>query len=324
MLKLTRFAHVFLALAILSGSAAGQFERDAGKIVARNGIIPATAGNGKIMFLRADDKIPGNPVELFSKDLKTGEEKRVLPGFDFKDQPTYTYAVSPDGSEFAVQNLVNGTWELFVYKVGERTGRQVSQLAQFREDLPKDALEQLGITPADQVAVADLSWSPSGKRLIFTLMRPGKASVWWLELATGRTRQATEDLVGYYPSFHPNDDRFCYTEPVVKEGITNDEDLVLRSIASGDVDTITTSRDHEFAGQISPDGKYIAYCRKIQETNNIFIMNIATKEARALTHSNNDRHCAFPKWSPDGKKIYFQGNNFINQPLIFERDFVPF
>jgi len=316
--------HVGLCVAILAGAAYGQYEREAGKIVVRNGLMPAAVGSDKVAFLRVDEKIPGNPIELFMRDLKTGEEKRLMPGYNFNDLPTYTYAISPDGTELALQNKVAGCWELMIYKVGARSGKQVSNLIQYREDLPKDALEQLGMDASDLVSVADLSWSPSGKRLIFTLMRPGKASVWWLEIATGRTRQATEDLVGYYPSFSPDDDRFCYTEPVVKEGITTDEDLVLRSITTGDADTITTSRDHELHGQISPDGKYVLYCRKVQNTNNIYVMNLATREARAITHSTNDRHCTAPRWSSDARKVYFQGNNFTTQPLIFEKEFVPF
>lgn len=324
---MSRNANIFftslLMLALTIGASA-QNEFPVGKILVENALMPVPAGPDAVAFFRADEKIPGVPVELFLIDLKTGKETRVLPGFDFREIPTFTHAWSPDGSFFVIPRKISGQWELLRYPVGSRSGEKITNLIEFRDPFTMQVLQQMQYDPELLLSVSDLAYSPSGKRLIFTFHQPMKTAIWWLEPETGRMRQATEDKVGLYGSFHPNDDLFCYTESVDKGTAGVDQDIILRSIKTGVADTLIATRDHEFAGSVSPDGKYIAYTRTVGQTNNVYICKIETRETKALTNSTDGKHCLYPRWSPDGRRIYFQGSNFKPKPVVFVREFTPF
>lgn len=314
-----------ILLALLSSSAFAQFEKEAGKILFKNAMVPYAAGAGKITFLRLDEKIPGAPVELYLGEIATGKETRLLPGTNFMQMPNPSYAVNPAGTEFVVPvKGGTGSWELMKYTMGSTTGTKLGNMAQFMIVPTKEEMEAYGIDPTSLLQITDLNWSPSGKKIIFTMVRQNGTSVWWIDIATGRTRQATEDKLGYWGTMLPDDEHFCYTCMLVQEGISSSEGILMRSITSGKIDTLCNSKDAETAATVSPDGKYAAYNRMIDGTNNVWVVNLATKEARAITHTANQKHCAYPKWSPDGRKLYYQGNEFLPQPVVFVSDFVPF
>ena len=322
---LTRLSKITLFFVLFSTCAFAQFEKEAGKIVVHNAMIPVPAGNDKLAFLRMDEKIPGMPLELYLMELATGKETRLMPGVNFAEHPSYAYAFSPSGSEYVVPvKGTKGAWEFFKYAVGSRAGTQIGDLAQYVDVPTQDIMIGLNLDKSSLLQVTDLNWSPSGKKLIFTMMRPGRSSVWWMDIATGRARQATEDKVGYWGSFHSDDVKFCYTDNIIREGITTTEGIILRSTVSADADTVVDTSDNEFAGAISPDGRYMAYNRNIDNTNNVWVINLATRESKAITKTTGGKHCAYPKWSPDGKKIYFQGNGFESQSVVLVQNFVPF
>lgn len=304
---------------------AGQYEKEAGRLLFKNAMSPAPAGPGKIAFLRIDNKIPDAPLELFVGEIKSLAETRALPGFDFQELPLPAFAYSPDGSEFVVPQKNAGCWELFRFKPGNRTGEKISNLVQFRETLSRQTMDGLKLTEDMMLSISEVAYSPSGKKLIFTLNRPGKNAIWWLDLQSGNTRQATEIQTGYYPSFAGDDDRFCYTTIIMKEGTNADEDILIRSIKTGVADTVVQSKAMEFSGVISPDGKFLAYVLTgAHNVNNIWVMNLATNQSRQQTTVPAGKNCTMPHWTADGRQIIFQGAGFGPQPAAFVRDFAPF
>lgn len=313
----------FLVFVLISPVNA-QWEKEVGKVLFKNGIFPSAAGPGKVAFLRIDPNIPDQPMELYVGDIITKAETRALPGVNFTQMPSMAYAWSPDGKEFVVQQKSAGCWNLFRFKTGIRVGEKLTDFAQYRDKTSPEMLNSLNMSEDMILYVDGVSYSPSGKKLIFTLNRPAKGAVWWHDLQTGKSRQATEDQCGYYGSFHPNDDLFCYTEPLPKEGNRTDEDLLLRSIATGVIDTLCHTPAMEFSGVISPDGKYVVYVKTINNSNNLYVINIASKESRQLTSAPAGKNCTSPNWSPDGRLIVFQGSGFFGQPAVFARDFTPF
>lgn len=320
---IAHLALVFLIIGLVNAANA-QTEKDVGTVLFKNGILPSSAGPGKVAFLRVDTNVPGQPLEMYLGDVNTKSETRALPGFNFSESPSMAFAWAPSGNEFVVPQKVQGCWEIFRFKVGSRTGEKVTNLLQFRESVPKEMKDALGLSEDQLLFVDGISYSPSGKRLIFLMNRPGKIALWWHDLATGKTRQATEDLVGYYGSFFPDDDQFCYTEGLTKKDGKSDEDILLRSISKGNLDTLCRTSDREFFGVISLDGKYMVYVKSDNNINNLYVMNLATKQSRQITSAPVGKHCTNPSWSPDGKRIFFQGSGFLPQPAVFVRDFLPF
>ncbi|MFH2055101.1 MAG: DPP IV N-terminal domain-containing protein [bacterium] len=301
-----------------------QWEKEVGKLAFENVMLPRPAGPGKVAFFRADTKIPGNPIELYVAEIATGDETRVLPGYNFREAANVTAAFSPDGKQMIVPQKQNGSWELFLYEGGSRTGKAISNLAPFRVELTENEAEGLSISPDQQLSIDELSWSPSGKRVIFTLNRFAKSAVWWHDLVTGESRQATEDRVGYTATFFPDDENICYVAMTKKGEIRADEDVLKRSIITGEITPLCNSESHEFAAAVSPDGKYVLFAKRVNDINNIYVKNIASGETRQMTFGGQGQSCNLACWSADGKAIYIQAAGFLAAPALFVRDFTPF
>jgi Tol biopolymer transport system component len=250
---------------------------------------------------------------------------RALPGHNFRKDAGLIAAWAPDGSQFIVPGKVGGNWELFLYNKGEHTGKPITDLAQYRVEVTEDERIQLNIGPSMQLSFSELKYSPSGKRVIFTLSRLAKTAVWWHDLQTGVSRQATEDRTGYDAALHPGDDIFYYTCMVRKnDGISADEDIIQRSISSGVADTMLSTRDHEHYPDVSPDGKYLLYIKGAEGINNVHAMNLESKETKQLTSAHSGQNCNIARWSSDGKMIFVQGAGFLSKPAVFMLKFEPF
>lgn len=304
----------------------GQYEKEAGKLLFKNVLAAMPAGPDKVAYLRPDPKHPGAAVELYLGDTKTLSETRALPGVGFRKTAGMVFAWSPDGSEFVIPQLSNGCWELFRYKSGSRTGEQISKLIQYREVKSKEMLVEEHLTEEQLLQIAELAYSPSGKRILFLMDRPGRQSLWWIDLQTGNTRQATEDQIGFYGCFAPDDDHISYTinRRIDPNILSSNEDIVLRTLSTGEIDTLTNSPAMEFSGVISPDGKYLAYVVTTANINNLWVMNLATRQSRQVTFATAGKNCMTPNWTSDGKQIVFLGLGFMAQPAVFVKDFLPF
>jgi Tol biopolymer transport system component len=102
------------------------------------------------------------------------------------------------------------------------------------------------------------------------------------------------------------------------------QDILLQSIKTGEIDTLTNTPAMEFSGVISPNGKYLAYVVTSANVNNLWVMNLTTKQSRQFTFATAGKNCTTPNWTPDGKQIVFLGAGFAVQPSVFVKDFLPF
>jgi len=319
---------LFLTISILfivTQPTYGQYEKEAGKLLFQDVTYPTPAGPGKVAYIRTNDKNQDPVMELYLGDMKTGTETRVLPNVDFHGAPCPAFAWSPDGSEFMIPQLSSGSWELFRYKTGSRTGEKVTNLLPHREKVEKEMLDEKGWSADMFQTITQMAYSPSGKRLIIKLNRPGKTALWWIDAQTGAERQATENQVGSYGCFAPGDEKICYTvNKQEMERMRANEDILLRDLKSGAVDTLCNGVNNEFNGVISPDGKYLAYVTRSDGPNNIWVKNLATKETRQFTFVSSGKNCTTPNWTPDGTQIVFFGVGVAPKPSVFVKSFTPF
>jgi tricorn protease-like protein len=295
-----------------------------GEIVAHNAILPAPVGNDSVAFLRIDDNIPGKPMELFVRDLKSGKEMRMLPGFNFKDMPSFTYAFEPNGKSFVVPRLISGEWELMQYQTGQRQGEVVSDFKKFRKNFPADLTRKLKTKSELLVTISDLAFAPSGKKVIFNLSLPDHSAIWTLDLATKRIMQVSPNNVGYYPHVCRDDNFVYFTDDAVRSSKNFDQDIVKRSIITGDIDTLVSDGANEFGGVLSPDEKYIAYAQRKNEITDIWVKNLKTKEKKKITSTPDGGHCNFPMWSANGKWIYYQVAGVEDIPMTARQKFTGF
>jgi len=319
------FSILTLALASLwTDRAASETMKGIGEIIAHKAMLPAPVGSDSIAFLRFDQNIPGKPLELFVRNLKSGDESRMLPGFDFREMPSYTFAFDPSGSSFVVPRLIAGEWELLRYKTGDRKGEVLTELRKFRKDFPADINVRLKTKSEMLVTISDVAYSPSADRVIFNVGLPDRTAVWMLNLETKEIRQVTPDNVGYYPQVCPDDEHIYYTANAVRADYKFDQDILRRSIVTGDIDTLVSAGGNEFAGVFSPDQKYIAYSQRTNESTDVWVKNLTTAESKKLTSAPKNTHCTFPRWSADGKWIYYQVQGVEDWPMLARHKFTAF
>lgn len=127
------------------------------------------------------------------------------------------------------------------------------------------------------------AWSPHGKRLAFYSQKSGSRQLWVMDLATLRATQITKLAGGIRPA------------PVVRmtDWIANP----LRFSWSPDGKKIVFASQAKAA--ILPAAT--AHAQSQTMVNQLFIVNVATRALRRLTH--DDAVYFNPAWSPDGHKI---------------------
>lgn len=79
-------------------------------------------------------------------------------------------------------------------------------------------------------------------------------------------------------------------------------DLYRMPIAGGKAEALTSDLAFEGQARFSPDGKFIVYTSDRSGGENIWTMDLGSKEEKQLTKGNADRYQS-PEWTPDGEYI---------------------
>jgi hypothetical protein len=150
-------------------------------------------------------------------------------------------------------------------------------------------------------------WSPDGKRILFTRIKPpakkgdpgDKHSLVELELATGKDRELVE---GRFGDWSPDGTQIAFA----REGETTPDSRVRYSskifIAKADGSDANELVDGDWPSW-SPDGRTIAYC--VQEENilpQMCVIEVKEKKSEPLGVGYHRG-----QWSPDGKSLYCNG-----------------
>jgi hypothetical protein len=155
-------------------------------------------------------------------------------------------------------------------------------------------------------------WSPDGRFIAYSATISRRFSqIFLYNMDTGDIIQLTANpFNSRFPSWLPAGDALIYNSftPVPgSPGVSNEAlfRLDLESLESSLLfDDPRTSETHP---AVSPDGTAVAYTsRPIAGTSiirEIFVLDLATLEARQLTANGNDQ---FPRWHPDGETVYFE------------------
>jgi imidazolonepropionase-like amidohydrolase len=220
---------------------------------------------------------------LWQQRLEGGAAERISSGDVYEDGP----ALSPDGSRLAFVRIQGILPSLVVYNFKTRQMRTVSSGMYYSEP----------------------GWSRDGQRLVFGEFGASGAHVVSVSLADDKKEQLAE--VGSWsprPSLSADGQWLYYTTDTSGTG----ELYRLSLREKGKPEMLTRLSRHVSDGQISPDGKWLAFRRNKELWIAPFGISVTDDQARRFSTEGGD---SFAFTSDSSALVYSAGNNVWRRPL---------
>jgi len=99
-------------------------------------------------------------------------------------------------------------------------------------------------------------------------------------------------------------------------------DLYTLPIAGGDATPLTTGMAFDAQPRYSPDGRHVVFTSDRDGADNVWLIDVQSKQARQVTRGRNNRYRS-PEWTPDGRFVVVSraaGPIGASKPWIFHRD----
>ncbi len=242
-----------------------------------------------------------------------GAATRITSGPVFDMQPRF----SPDGRRIAFTSDRDGLWNIWTMDLEGKNAVQISKERRWFVNSP--------------------TWAPDGNyvfaRRHFVAERSLGAGEIWMYHASGSQGLQVTEKNGFQkdagePAISP-DGRYLYYSKDVTPGqqfeYNKDPNGTIYAIIRRDLDT---GRERPFVSvqggsvtpRVSPDGKWLAYVRRVRTQSKLYLRDIESGRDRALfDHVDKDLqeawaiHGLYPQyaWMPDGKSIVIWGEGKI-------------
>jgi Tol biopolymer transport system component/imidazolonepropionase-like amidohydrolase len=234
-----------------------------------------------------------------------GVAERLTSGAAFDMQPRF----SPDGKSIAFASDRDGLWNIWVMGRDGGGARQVSQEKRWFVNSP--------------------TWSPDSQyvfaRRHFVKERSlGAGEIWMYHASGGEGLQVTEKNGWQKDAGEPAvsaDGRYLYYSKDVTPGSTFEYDkdpygtiyaIVRRDLATGKEKTVASRPGGSITPRVSPDGKRLAFIRRVRLKTVLFVRDLATGVERPIWDGlERDMQEAWAvhgvytqyAWTPDGREL---------------------
>ncbi len=287
-------------------------------------LAPALSSDGSmIAFLANGNALRGQVfIDLWLADAETGKRiRRVVrstfdPGFEELRVLYSQSAFSPDGRYLAITAQKQGRDVMYLFDV--YNGRESR-----RFDL-------------DVESVTGPSWSPDGKRIVFSGNRGGITDLYVVNADGKNFRKLTDDkYADLQPQWSPDGKTIAFVSD--REGASFDVlrfqpwRITLLDVASGAITTVPNQRGLNLNPQWAPDGKSIAYVSDRAGTPNVFLYELDSKLHYQLTNVVGSVQALTEfspaiSWARDADRLaftYFENGQYtiwsVNNPRVLRR-----
>lgn len=242
-----------------------------------------------------------------------GEARRITSGPAFDMQPRY----SPDGQRIAIASDRGGLWNVWTIDRDGRNAAQVSKDTKWFVNSPEWARDGLSIY---------------ARRHFVGTRSLGAGEVWQYHVSGAEglqltTRTSIQKDAGE-PATSPDGTTLYYSKDVTpganfeynKDPHGTIYAIVARDLRTGKERTVTRRPGGAVAPRVSPDGKTLAFVRRVDTGSRLFLRDLATGEERSLFDKlDKDLQEAWAvhgvyaqyAWTPDGKALVVWGQGKI-------------
>ncbi|MUK88812.1 prolyl oligopeptidase family serine peptidase [Ornithinibacillus sp. L9] len=222
--------------------------------------------------------------QIFVQELSTNKLKQWTYGDDKNSNPRF----SPDGKKVVFQSNRSGVPQLWLLHTD---GGEAKQITTFKNG---------AINP---------EWSKNGRTIIFTASLDSDDDVKSQKEQSKEERKKEREEKNKQPLIVTS---LRYKSDA--KGFHDDKksQIILYDVEGETFTQLTTEDSHHGYQDISPDGTNVLFAGNLNEdaeyelTNDLYTVNVTTKEVTKLTNGNGSYHSA--SYSPSGDKIAFFGH----------------
>ena len=302
------------------GKKADKWDVNVAHATGRNVTIDTTRGTWMSLDISPDGREIAFDLlgDLYVIPITGGEARALSTGHAWDMQPRY----SPDGSEIAFTSDRAGGDNIWTIRRDGSSPRQ--------------------ITKEDFRTLNQAEWTPDGNFIVarkhFTSARSLGAGEMWLYHRSGgdkgsgvqMTKARTKQKDTNEPAFSP-DGRYLYFSDDATPGDTfeyskdvNGQIYVIQRLdrQTGEIETFVDGPGGAIRPTPSPDGKSLAFIRRVRYKSTLMLMDLASGRITPLTDIlDRDMqetwgvHGVYPgmSWTPDGKSIVFWAKGGIHR-----------
>lgn len=217
-----------------------------------------------------------------------GAEKRTLAWVDRQGREeaipvpprAYVYPrLSPDGSKVAL-DIREESNDIWIWDLARRTLTRLT----FDPGLTRGPV-----------------WSPDGRRVACSAVRDGAENIYWQAADdSGSPEQLTREKRGALPTgFSPDGTKLMFLQPPG----TAPRDIGVVTVGSGKVDLLVNTPFDDTNGEISPDGRWMAYQSTESGQEEVYVRPFPDAASGRWQISNNGG--TRPLWARNGRELFY-------------------
>lgn len=266
--------------------------------------------------------LPQNMEEVIASDLRNSGKFNPIETRKMPQLPETASAVTPKAwQNMGIDAVVIGTVQpdvadnyLISYQLVDTVNNPGEILSQNQYTVPKRWLRYAGHTASDEIFEALTGIKGAFRTRIAYVVKTNRGQ-FSHELRVSdydghdeiTVHRSTQPLMS--PAWSPDGKKLAY---VTFEG--GKSSLIMKTLETGEVETIAAFPQHNGAPAFSPDGKKLAFALSKDGSLNLYMVDLSTRTMTRITSGrSNDTE---PSWMPDNQTIVYTSDQ-TGRPQLY-------